>query len=89
MSKNVIYELAKQAGFDAELMRTNADRGNPSIAETFAELLLAYSARQLHAWGYIDEYGEVQKFENPSAHKRDAYSGFQFLYITTPQGSDK
>ena len=36
------------------------------------------------AWGYIDEYGEVQKFENPSAHKRDAYSSFQLLYTSPP-----
>ena len=36
------------------------------------------------AWGYIDEYGEVQKFENPSSHKRDAYRNFQLLYTSPP-----
>jgi hypothetical protein len=36
------------------------------------------------AWGYIDEYGEVQKFKNPSAHKRAAYENFQILYTTPP-----
>jgi hypothetical protein len=36
------------------------------------------------AWGYIDEYGEVQKFKNPSAHKVAAYENFQILYTTKP-----
>jgi hypothetical protein len=35
-------------------------------------------------WGYIDEYGEVQKFKNPSAHKVAAYENFQILYTTKP-----
>jgi hypothetical protein len=36
------------------------------------------------AWGYIDEYGEVQKFKNPAAHKSTAYDNFQLLYTTPP-----
>ena len=35
-----IKELAHQAGFDAELMQLNHNRGNPSIAEKFANLIL-------------------------------------------------
>jgi hypothetical protein len=36
------------------------------------------------AWGYIDEYGEVQKFKNPAAHKSAAYDNFQLLFTTPP-----
>ena len=39
MTQNEIYELARQAGFDVELMKSNAKRGNPSIAEIFAKLV--------------------------------------------------
>ena len=35
-----ILELAREAGFDAELMQRNHDRGNPSTAEKFAELIV-------------------------------------------------
>jgi len=35
-----IRELARQAGFDSELMELNHNNGTPSIAETFAELIV-------------------------------------------------
>ena len=41
MTQDEIYELARQAGFDAELMKSNAERGIPSIAEIFAKLVAA------------------------------------------------
>jgi hypothetical protein len=41
MKQDEIYELARQAGFDAELMKSNAERGNPSIAEISAKLVAA------------------------------------------------
>lgn len=41
MTQDEIYESARQAGFDAELMKINAKRGNPSIAEVFAKLVAA------------------------------------------------
>lgn len=36
----VILRLAKKAGFDSELMEHNHNKGNPSIAEKFAELIV-------------------------------------------------
>jgi hypothetical protein len=35
-----IKELAKQAGFDYEQMERNHANGTPSMAETFAELIV-------------------------------------------------
>ena len=36
-----MYALARQVGFDSELMKSNHDRGMPSMAETFARAIEA------------------------------------------------
>jgi hypothetical protein len=45
-----IKELAKQAGFDSELMEQNHNKGNPSIAEQFAELIIQECITNIKDW---------------------------------------
>jgi len=59
------------------------DRKNKAIT-AIKQAFAAPTVQEHVAWGYIDEYGEVQKFKNPSAHKRAAYENFQLLYTTPP-----
>jgi hypothetical protein len=50
-----IKDLAHQAGFDAELMQLNHDRGNPSIAEKFAELIIQECIELVEKRPYVDD----------------------------------
>ena len=41
LSDEEMYALARQVGFDSELMKSNHDRGTPSLAELFARAIEA------------------------------------------------
>jgi hypothetical protein len=82
-------ELAREAGIDPTYTP-----GMIPMFKAFEALVRADEREQALAqpapvqepvaWGYIDEYGEVQKFKNPAAHKSTAYDNFQLLYTTPP-----
>jgi hypothetical protein len=58
--------------------------GEAAITAIKQALAAQSAVQEPVAWGYIDEYGEVQKFKNPAAHKSTAYDNFQLLYTTPP-----
>lgn len=46
-----IKQLAKQTGFDVELMERNHANGNPSMAHQFAELIIQECADVCQSFG--------------------------------------
>jgi len=63
MTQDEIFELARQAGFDAELMKSNAKRGNPSIAEIFAKLIAEKAFDEGYSIGELAGFKEGVKIE--------------------------
>lgn len=39
LTDELMFQLAQQVGFDAELMQRNHDKGHPSMAENFARAI--------------------------------------------------
>jgi len=65
-----IRELARQAGFDSELMELNHNNGTPSIAETFAELIVQECIKECKQEWYelnAESIADSDPFRNPRA----------------------
>jgi hypothetical protein len=58
-----IKQLAKQAGFDVELMERNHANGNPSMAHEFAELIIEECHEVIVVGGVDDLDGLKKHFE--------------------------
>lgn len=69
MNKRII-ELAEHAGFDAELMQQNHDKGTPSIAEKFAALIVEECIYIVEDAGGVDKYYYSEAIEKHFGDKQ-------------------